>query len=94
MSRTVANMPSCAGSRWSWDSATPCSGTCRPAVPLHTWTGLGEVSAVDGAVVTLLVPRAETAAIAARLLTTLPVEDVAIEDPPVEDIIRAVFADA
>ncbi|MDG6103968.1 ATP-binding cassette domain-containing protein [Dactylosporangium aurantiacum] len=68
--------------------------TLREAVPARTWTGLGEVSDVDGAVVTLMVPRTETAAIAARLLTTLPVEDVAIEDPPVEDIIRAVFADA
>ncbi|GLH98097.1 ABC transporter ATP-binding protein [Phytohabitans aurantiacus] len=68
--------------------------TLREAAPAHAWAGLGEVSTMDGAVVTLVVPRAETAAIAARLLTTLPVEDVAIEDPPVEDIIRAVFADA
>ncbi|MEU9742708.1 ATP-binding cassette domain-containing protein [Micromonospora chersina] len=68
--------------------------TLRQAVPVETWAGLGEVSAVDGAVVTLTVPRADTAAVAARLLTTLPVEDVAIEDPPVEDIIRAVFAHA
>ncbi|MEV0806319.1 ATP-binding cassette domain-containing protein [Micromonospora sp. NPDC050200] len=68
--------------------------TLRQAVPAQTWVGLGEVSSVDGAVVTLAVPRAETAAIAAQLLTTLPVEDVAIEDPPVEDIIRAVFAHA
>ncbi|MFE9692115.1 ATP-binding cassette domain-containing protein [Micromonospora sp. NPDC005806] len=68
--------------------------TLREALPAATWAGLGEVSAVDGAVVTLTVPRADTAAVAARLLTTLPVEDVAIEDPPVEDIIRAVFAHA
>ena len=68
--------------------------TLREAVPAETWAGLGELSSVDGAVVTLAVPRAETAAIAARLLATLPVEDVAIEDPPVEDIIRAVFTHA
>ncbi len=68
--------------------------TLRAAVPVETWAGLGELSSVDGAVVTLAVPRAETAAIAARLLTSLPVEDVAIEDPPVEEIIRAVFAHA
>ncbi|MEU5940438.1 ATP-binding cassette domain-containing protein [Micromonospora sp. NPDC047548] len=68
--------------------------TLREAVPAQTWLGLGEVSSIDGAVVTLTVPRAETAAVAARLLTTLPVEDVAIEDPPVEDIVRAVFAHA
>ncbi|GGM03258.1 ATP-binding cassette domain-containing protein [Dactylosporangium sucinum] len=68
--------------------------TLREAVPAQTWVGFGEVSAADGAVVTLVVPRAETAAVAARLLATLPVEDVAIEDPPVEDIIRAVFTHA
>ncbi|MFJ8579554.1 ATP-binding cassette domain-containing protein [Micromonospora sp. NPDC093277] len=68
--------------------------TLRQPAPAETWVGLGEVSSVDGAVVTLKVPRAETATVAARLLATLPVEDVAIEDPPVEDIIRAVFAHA
>ncbi|MEU1837834.1 ABC transporter ATP-binding protein [Micromonospora chersina] len=66
----------------------------RRAVPAESWVGLGEVSSVDGAMVTLTVPRGETAEVAARLLATLPVEDVAIEDPPVEDVIRAVFADA
>jgi len=39
--------------------------TLREAAPAHTWASFGEVSAVDGAVVTLLVPRAETAAVAA-----------------------------
>ena len=52
----------------------------------------GEVVGTDGAVVTLDVPRGRTAAVAARLLAELPVEDVKIEDPPVEDVVRAVFA--
>ncbi|MFF5176224.1 ATP-binding cassette domain-containing protein [Micromonospora sp. NPDC000089] len=68
--------------------------TLRTAVPLETWAGFGRVSETDGARVTLEVPRAETTAVAARLLTTLDVDDVAIEDPPVEEIIRAVFARA
>ena len=68
--------------------------TLRAAVPAQTWADFGEVLSVDGAVVTLRVPRAETTAVAARLLAALPVEDVAIEDPPVEEIIRAVFAGA
>ncbi|SCG37000.1 ABC transporter ATP-binding protein [Micromonospora humi] len=68
--------------------------TLRAPVPAATWAGLGEPVTVDGAVVTLAVPRAETAAVAGRLLATLPVEDVAIEDPPIEEIIRAVFAHA
>ncbi len=64
------------------------------AVPAHIWAAYGEVAEADGAAVTLRVPRAETAAVATRLLATLPVVDVAIEDPPIEDIIRAVFAGA
>jgi ABC-2 type transport system ATP-binding protein len=68
--------------------------TLRTAPPAETWTAYGEVVDSDGAVVTLRVPRAETATVATRLLTDLPVEDVSIEDPPVEDIIREVFARA
>ncbi|PGH44692.1 ABC-2 type transport system ATP-binding protein [Micromonospora sediminicola] len=68
--------------------------TLREPAPAGAWAGLGEPVDVDGAVVTLAVPRAETAAVAARLLATLPVDDVAIGDPPVEEIIRAVFAGA
>lgn len=52
----------------------------------------GRVVDVDGPSVTLEVPRAGTAAVASRLLARLPVEDVAVEDPPLEDVIRAVFA--
>ncbi|MGV9804947.1 ABC transporter ATP-binding protein [Micromonospora chersina] len=68
--------------------------TLREPVPARTWADYGTVAEVNGAVVTLQVPRAETAAVAARLLATLTVEDVGIEDPPVEEIIRAVFAHA
>ena len=56
--------------------------------------GYGELVSVDGAKATLRVPRAETAAVAGRLLADLPVVDVSIEDPPVEDVVRAVFAGA
>ncbi len=63
----------------------------RP-VPVDTWSAYGEVDSVEGAVVTLRVPRAETTAVAGRLLADLPVVDVGIEDLPIEDVIRAVFA--
>jgi len=68
--------------------------TLSASVPVDTWAPYGEVLTADGAVVTLRVPRADTAAVATRLLATLPVEDVAIEDPPIEDIVRGVFAGA
>ena len=54
----------------------------------------GQVEEVDGAKATLRVPRGETAAVAARLLADLAVADVSIADPPVEEVVRAVFAGA
>ena len=66
--------------------------TVREPVDPARLAGLGEVVGVDGAVVTLRVPRERTAEVATRLLTDLPVDDVAIEDPPVEDVLRTVFS--
>jgi ABC-2 type transport system ATP-binding protein len=52
----------------------------------------GEVVSHAGLAVTLKVPAEDTAALVGRLLARLPVEDVAIEQPSMEDVIRAVFA--
>lgn len=52
----------------------------------------GEVIARDADRVTLEVPRAETSRITARLLTDLPISDLTVEDPPIEDVIEDVFA--
>ncbi|MDP9405852.1 MAG: ATP-binding cassette domain-containing protein [Actinomycetota bacterium] len=52
----------------------------------------GEVTARDGAAVTLKVPRAEVSRIAATLLRDHVVNDLTIEDTPVEDVIERVFA--
>jgi ABC-2 type transport system ATP-binding protein len=38
------------------------------------------------------VPREQAAAISARLLAAVPVADLSIHEPPIEDVIRAVFA--
>jgi ABC-2 type transport system ATP-binding protein len=51
----------------------------------------GEMEASEGLKVTLRIPRSRTRDAAASALSQLPVADVAIEDPPVEDIIREVF---
>jgi len=42
----------------------------------------------------LEVPREEAAATSARLLAALPIADLAIQEPPVEDVIRQAFAGA
>jgi viologen exporter family transport system ATP-binding protein len=52
----------------------------------------GEVMGRDGGRVTLRVPKAETSRITARLLADLAVDDLTIEDPPIEDVIERVFA--
>jgi ABC-2 type transport system ATP-binding protein len=52
----------------------------------------GEVVAVDGLRVTLRVPKAEAAALTARLLAELPVVDLSVTDPPIDEVIDTVFS--
>ncbi len=66
--------------------------TLERAVEPHVLAALGEVESCEDLLVTLRVPRAEVTTRVADALAHLPVTDVAIEDPPVEDIIREVFA--
>jgi len=55
-------------------------------------TEYGTVEALDGLEASVLVPRSDTSRVAARLLRDLPLVDVTIEEPPVEDIISQLFA--
>jgi ABC-2 type transport system ATP-binding protein len=52
----------------------------------------GDVVASEDGRVTLRVPRGDATEVAARLLRDLPVADLTIEDPPIEDVIDRVFA--
>jgi ABC-2 type transport system ATP-binding protein len=54
----------------------------------------GEVMSADDERVTLRVSRADAPEITTRLLRDLPVADLTIEDPPIEDVIEDVFAGA
>jgi ABC-2 type transport system ATP-binding protein len=54
----------------------------------------GEVISIDDDKVTLRVARADAPDVTTRLLRDLPVADLTIEDPPIEDVIELVFADA
>jgi ABC-2 type transport system ATP-binding protein len=49
------------------------------------------ISAEEGRV-ELRVPKADTARITGRILAELAVEDLTVEDPPIEDVIERVFA--
>jgi len=53
--------------------------------------GVDVLDAVDGQL-SLRVARAETPAVTAHLLRTLPVVDLAVENPPIEAVIDRVFA--
>lgn len=54
----------------------------------------GEVVKLRGQRAELLVPRDATPDVAARLLAQLPIADVTIEEPPIEDVITRVFEQA
>ncbi|MBX0329317.1 ATP-binding cassette domain-containing protein [Oscillochloris sp. ZM17-4] len=55
-------------------------------------SGYGQVIAAEGGRITLRVPRAEAARITARILADLPIIDLTIEEPPIDDVIEQVFA--
>ncbi len=54
----------------------------------------GEVIQAEGQRLEILVPRNKTSETAARILAELPIVDVTIEDPPIEDVISRVFEQA
>jgi ABC-2 type transport system ATP-binding protein len=54
----------------------------------------GEVVGDEGGRILLRVERAAAPDVATRLLRDLPVADLTIEDPPIEDVIEHVFASA
>jgi ABC-2 type transport system ATP-binding protein len=53
----------------------------------------GEIRSLDTLEATLIVPRDRTSAVAAELFRVLPIDDVTIEDPEVEEIISRIFTD-
>jgi ABC-2 type transport system ATP-binding protein len=53
----------------------------------------GEVVSASGVRATLRIAKDETPGATARLLTELPVKDLTVEDPPIEEVIERVFAE-
>jgi ABC-2 type transport system ATP-binding protein len=52
----------------------------------------GEILSREDGRVTLRVSKADTARVTARLLADLPVSDLTVEDPPIEEVIEQVFS--
>jgi ABC-2 type transport system ATP-binding protein len=61
--------------------------------PECDFTAAGEVLEREARRVKLRVPRPEVTATLRDLLASCRVQDVSVEDPPIEDVIRQVFAD-
>jgi len=55
-------------------------------------TPYGEVTERSGSRVTLRIPKAEASRATSRLLSEQQVDDLTIEDPPIDDVIEQVFA--
>jgi hypothetical protein len=54
--------------------------------------GIGEVMSSEEGRVTIRVPKTHTARLTERVLASLPVIDLTVEDPPIDDVIERVFA--
>ena len=61
-------------------------------LPAGGLAAYGEVVEQEGGTVKLRIPKGETAAITSRLLADLPIADLTVEDPPIDEVIEKVFA--
>ena len=60
--------------------------------PVANPSQYGEVIEQSGSQVKFRVPKASTSAATARILADLPVDDLTVEDPPIEDVIEKAFS--
>jgi ABC-2 type transport system ATP-binding protein len=60
--------------------------------PVPDLARFGEVVSVDDCQATLRVPKAQAATVTARILADLPVVDLSVTDPPVDEVIDMVFS--
>ncbi|MEM7795610.1 MAG: ATP-binding cassette domain-containing protein [Cyanobacteria bacterium P01_C01_bin.118] len=61
------------------------------AVSASALAAYGEVQSIDGCKVTLLVRREELTNTVSQALAQLPIQDLTVTDPPIEDVIGRVF---
>lgn len=55
-------------------------------------SGYGQIVEQNGVRATLRVPKSQTAQVTGRLLANLAIDDLTVEDPPIEEVIEQVFA--
>ncbi len=74
-----------------WAATKHLRLTANRDLALAELTGFGEVAKLNGPVADLKVPREKAAQVTAALLKKLPVVDLTIEDPPIEEVIADIF---
>ena len=62
------------------------------SVPEAELTNYGEIEAIEGQQVRFFVPREDLTATISRILAQLPVADLSVNDPPIEEVIGRLFA--
>ena len=62
-----------------------------PVLPQQNWERYGEVDSIKEGKVTFRIPREQIREGSARLLQELPVHDLNIQDPPMEEVISLAF---
>ncbi len=80
------------GARFSTDKTIVVRLPDLDAAMVAGLAAYGTVLGVEGDAASLRVPRAEAPGVTARLLSELPVADLTVEDPPIDDVIEDVFA--
>ena len=60
------------------------------SMPAH-FDDVGEVLALNPPKVSLRLPREQVAMQVGRLLANYPIDDISVEDPPIEDVIRQMY---
>lgn len=63
------------------------------AIDENVLKAYGKLEHVDFPSVTISVPRSQTKELAARMLSELPVEDIDVSEPKIEEVIREVFSE-
>ena len=62
------------------------------SVPEEQLANYGEIEAIEGQQVKFFVPREDLTATISRILAQLPVADLSVNDPPIEEVIGRLFA--
>ncbi len=62
------------------------------SVPKAELTNYGEIEVIEGQQVRFFVPREDLTATISRILAKLPVADLSVNDPPIEEVIGRLFA--